>query len=162
AAGCLCLQPGRHAFASVLDSAEARSVLGERITLLHCVTEYPSPDEDSNLCAMATLRDTFRVRTGFSDHTLGTAIAVAAAARGAEVIEKHITVDRTLPGPDHRASLEPGEFRAMVADIRRVERALGDGVKAPRPSEAKNILIARKSLVAARAIKAGELFTTEN
>jgi N-acetylneuraminate synthase len=162
AAGALALPPGRAAFAAALGDRQGLRLLGERVTLLHCVTEYPSPDADCNLRAMATLRDAFQLRTGYSDHTLGTAIAIAAAALGAEVIEKHLTLDRRADGPDHRASLEPAEFRRMVDGIRRVEVALGDGTKAPRPSEQKNMAIARKSLVAARAIAAGEMFTADN
>jgi N-acetylneuraminate synthase len=162
AAGALAMAPGRATFAAALADPESLRLLGERVTLLHCVTEYPSPDADCNLRAIATLRDAFHLRTGYSDHTLGTEVAIAAAALGAQVIEKHLTLDRTLPGPDHAASLEPGEFRSMVAGIRRIEAALGDGVKAPRPSEQKNMAIARKSLVAARAIAAGEAFTAEN
>jgi N-acetylneuraminate synthase len=162
ACGCLGQAPGHATFAAAITSAEGRHLLAERVTLLHCVTEYPSPEEDCNLRAMATLRGAFGLRTGYSDHTLGSAIPIAAAALGAEVIEKHVTLDRTLPGPDHRASLEPAELKQMVVAIRHVESALGDGMKAPRPSEAKNMTIARKSLVAARAIKAGELFTAEN
>lgn len=116
------------------------------LALLHCVSCYPTPAADVNLRAMDTMRRRFAVPVGWSDHTLGTAIAVAAAARGADIIEKHLTIDRTLPGPDHAASLEPGEFRAMVAAIREVALALGDGVKRPRPIEAPIAALVRRSL----------------
>lgn len=162
ACGALARAPSRAAFAAALESAEGKELIARRVALLHCVTEYPSPVEESNLRAMETLRGAFGLRVGYSDHTSGVAVAIAAAALGAEVIEKHLTLDRTLPGPDHRASLEPGELRDLVLAIRQVEAALGDGVKAPRPSEMKNITVARKSLVAACAIKEGEPFTTEN
>jgi N-acetylneuraminate synthase len=162
ACGCLGLTPGRAAFPTAFARAEGKRLLAERVTLLHCVTEYPSPEEDCNLRAMNALRDAFGLCTGYSDHTLGTTVPVAAVALGAEVIEKHVTLDRNLPGPDHRASLEPAQLKEMITAIRHIEPALGDGLKAPRPSEAKNMSIARKSLVAARTIKAGELFTEEN
>ena len=125
-------------------------------------TEYPTPMRDVNLRAMLTIRDAFGVAVGYSDHTPGIEVPIAAVALGATVIEKHLTLDRTLPGPDHQASLEPDEFAAMVRAIRHIEQALGDGIKRPSPSEAKNRPIARKSLVAARPIQAGEPFTPEN
>jgi len=132
------------------------------ITVLHCNTEYPTPMADVNLRAMLTIRDAFGVAVGYSDHTLGIEVPVAAVALGASVIEKHFTLDRNLPGPDHKASLEPGELKAMVAAIRNIEQAMGDGIKRPSASEAKNKPIARKSLVAACPILAGEVFTAEN
>ena len=134
----------------------------EEITLLHCNTEYPTPFEDVNLRAMETMREAFGLEVGYSDHTQGIAVPVAAAALGAVVIEKHFTLDRSMEGPDHRASLEPEELAEMVRSIRRVERALGTGDKTPSPSEKKNIAVARKSIVAKSAIRAGELFTEEN
>ncbi len=134
----------------------------ERITVLHCNTEYPTPMADVNLRAMLTIRDAFGVAVGYSDHTRGIEVAIAAVALGATVIEKHFTLDRNLPGPDHKASLEPGELKAMVAAIRNIEQALGDGIKHPSPSEAKNKPIARKSLVAACAIRVGECFNETN
>lgn len=134
----------------------------EKITLLHCNTEYPTPMEDVNLRAMTTLEATFGTQVGYSDHTLGIEIPIAAVALGATVIEKHFTLDRTLEGPDHKASLEPAELAAMVKAIRNVSTALGSGIKAPSASERRNILIARKSVVAARAIRRGELFSEEN
>ena len=132
------------------------------ITLLHCNTEYPTPFADVNLNAMITLRNELGVATGYSDHTLGIEVPVAAVALGAEVIEKHFTLDRNLPGPDHKASLLPDELKAMVSAIRNIEKALGTGLKRVTDSEAKNIVAARKSIVAAVAIKAGEVFTEEN
>jgi N,N'-diacetyllegionaminate synthase len=126
------------------------------LAVLHCLSAYPAPVGEVNLRAMDSLASRFGCPVGFSDHTLGIEIAVAAAARGAAIIEKHLTLDKTLPGPDHRASLEPAEFGAMVRAIRAVESALGDGVKRPMPSEADTRRVARKSLVAARALKAGE------
>ncbi len=134
----------------------------DQITLLHCLTEYPAPVEEVNLRAMVAMRHAFGVRVGYSDHTLGWEVPVAAVALGAEVIEKHFTLDRGLPGPDHKASLEPEEFREMVSAIRKVERALGDGIKRPAPSELKNLPFARKSLFARRRIKKGEVLSMDN
>jgi N,N'-diacetyllegionaminate synthase len=131
----------------------------ERVTVLHCSTEYPAPMAEVNLHAMLTIRDTFGVEVGYSDHTSGIEVSTAAVALGATVIEKHFTLDRRLPGPDHAASLEPAELTAMVAAIRNIEQALGDGIKRPTPSELLNRPIARKSLVAARAIRAGDRIT---
>lgn len=132
------------------------------ITVLHCTTEYPAPMVDVNLRAMLSMKAALGVEVGYSDHTQGIEIPVAAVALGARVIEKHFTLDRTLPGPDHQASLEPHELKAMVDAIRNVEVALGDGIKRPSPSELKNKPIARKSLVAIRAIKAGESYSVDN
>ena len=134
----------------------------EQISLLHCNTEYPTPFEDVNLRAMLTLKECFGVRVGYSDHTKGIEVPIAAVAMGAEIIEKHFTLDKTLPGPDHVASLEPKELKAMVDSIRNIEKALGTGVKQVSSSEKKNIAIARKSIVAARDIKAGEKFSEDN
>lgn len=152
----------RMAFRAAFASTVGQAVLKEKIVLLHCTTEYPAPPADVNLRAMDTLRATFGLPVGYSDHTEGTAVALAAVARGATVIEKHFTLDRALPGPDHKASLTPVELASMVADIRRIEAALGDGVKRPSASELKNLPIARKSLVAARDIEKGEVFSGEN
>lgn len=132
------------------------------ITVLHCNTEYPTPIEDVNLLAMLTIRDALKVSVGYSDHTLGIEISIAAAALGALVIEKHITLDKTMSGPDHQASLEPKEFEIMVKSIRNIEKALGKGIKLPSNSEAKNKAIARKSIVAVKNIKRGEVFTERN
>lgn len=135
----------------------------ENLILLHCNTEYPTPFEDVNLKAMDALRKEFGVEVGYSDHTKGIEVPIAAVALGATVIEKHFTLDRTLPGPDHKASLEPVELKAMVSAIRNIEHAVGgDGTKHVSESERKNIAIARKSIVAAKDIKAGEVFTEEN
>jgi N,N'-diacetyllegionaminate synthase len=132
------------------------------VTVLHCSTAYPTQMADVNLRAMLTIRDAFGVAVGYSDHTPGIEVAVAAVALGATVIEKHFTLDRALPGPDHRASLEPRELTEMVSAIRNIEVALGDGIKRPTETEAKNKPVVRKSLVASTAIRAGELFTKDN
>jgi len=145
-----------------LDAVEAAGTDRSRVTLLQCTTEYPAPFADVNLRAMLTLKAAFGVEVGYSDHTSGIEIPIAAVALGASVIEKHFTLDRGQPGPDHAASLEPDELKAMVDAIRHVEAALGDGIKRPGRSELGNRSIARKSLVASRAIRAGEPFTTEN
>jgi N-acetylneuraminate synthase len=146
-----------------LDVLEAGGITRDRITVLHCNTQYPTPVQDVNLKAMTTIGAAFGVAVGYSDHTLGIEIPVAAVALGATVIEKHFTLDRTLPGPDHRASLEPDQLAAMVRAIRNVEAALaGDGIKRPSSSEIGNRAIARKSLVAATRIRAGERFTATN
>lgn len=147
---------------AALDVLEHAGTSRDRITVLHCNTEYPTPMADVNLRAMLAIRDAFGVAVGYSDHTAGIEVAIAAVALGATVIEKHFTLDRALPGPDHKASLEPDELKAMVAAIRNIERAMGDGIKRPSASEAKNISIARKSLVAACAIRAGEIFNERN
>jgi N,N'-diacetyllegionaminate synthase len=133
------------------------------ITVLHCNTQYPTPFEDVNLKAMQTIRAAFPgIHVGYSDHTQGVEVPIAAVAMGASVIEKHFTIDRTLPGPDHAASLEPDELKAMVSGIRNIERALGTGRKAPSPSEAPNLDVVRKSIVSSRKISEGELFSEEN
>lgn len=155
-------QPSRAAFAEVLTRRESWSVLRDRVTLLHCTTEYPSAAEDTNLRAMDTLRTAFGLRVGYSDHTEGTAISLAAVARGASVIEKHLTLDRRLPGPDHAASLEPDEMSSLVRDIRRVEAALGNGIKQPSTAELASRAVARKSLVASRDLPAGHVLRPED
>ncbi len=142
-------------FSAALASSEGRACVRERVTVLQCTTEYPTPYGDVNLRVMDTFRAEFETAVGLSDHTQGIAIPIAAAACGAELIEKHFTLDRSLPGPDHAASLEPDELRAMVIGIRAVEQALGSGEKMPQSSEASNRAVARRSLVAARAIPAG-------
>ena len=134
----------------------------KEIKLLHCNTEYPTPFEDVNLRVMQTMRDAFGLEVGYSDHTKGIEVPVAAVALGATVIEKHFTLDRNMEGPDHKASLEPDELATMVQSIRHIEKALGSGDKTPSPSEKKNIAVARKSIVAKRMIKAGEELTEEN
>lgn len=148
---------------SMQEVKDAVRVLRENgageISLLHCTTEYPAPYEDVNLKAMLTMRQETNLPVGYSDHTKGLTIPVAAAAMGAVIIEKHFTLDKNMEGPDHKASLEPDELRQMVEQIRIVEAAMGDGRKVPGISEMKNIEIARKSIVAAREIKKGELLT---
>ncbi len=134
----------------------------KEITVLHCTTEYPTPMQDVNLKAIKTIRDVLGTRVGYSDHTLGIEVPIAAVAMGAVVIEKHFTTNRNLPGPDHHASLEPGELKAMVGAIRNIEVAMGDGIKKPGKNEEKNRLISRKSIVAAMNIKKGEIFTEKN
>jgi len=154
--------PGEAVFRAAYASPEARRILHEKVTLLHCTSEYPAPIADVNLRAMKTLATAFGLAVGFSDHTEGITVPIAATALGATVIEKHFTLDRTLPGPDHKASLEPDELKQMVAAIRQSEQALGSFCKHPAPSEAGNAAVARKSIVAVRNIRAGEPFTEEN
>jgi len=142
---------------------EACSLNKENITVLHCNTEYPTPMKDVNLRAMLHIKNTLNVAVGYSDHTLGIEVPIAAVALGATVIEKHFTLNRTLPGPDHAASLEPDELKAMVCAIRNIELALsGSGVKEPSESEKKNIVVGRKSIVASQFIARGEIFTKQN
>lgn len=145
---------------------EALTVLKEKgagdITVLHCNTEYPTPMEDVNLNAMNTIKNAFKVKVGYSDHTPGIEVAIAAVALGARVIEKHFTLDKSMEGPDHKASLEPDELKVMVKSIRNIEKALGDGIKIPSRSELKNKDIARKSIVAKSPIKKGQIFSEEN
>ena len=154
--------PGAAAFEAAYLSASGQALLRERVVLLHCTTEYPAPVADVNLKAMDVMAQAFGMPVGYSDHTEGIHVAVAAVARGARVIEKHFTLDRSLPGPDHKASLEPAELRAMVSAIRDVEAALGDGVKRPSAAELKNRAVVRRSLVAACSIAAGEPYSEEN
>lgn len=154
--------PSIAAFCASYCSDEGMTALQKKVTLLHCTTEYPAPITDVNLKVMDTLKSAFGLPVGYSDHTEGIAVPIAAVGRGAVVIEKHFTLDRTFPGPDHKASLEPSELKQMVAAIRAVEQALGSGRKHPTPSELKNMSVARKSLVAACPIVAGEQFTAEH
>ena len=132
------------------------------ITVLHCNTEYPTPIEDVNLNAMNTIKENLKVEIGYSDHTTGIEVPIAAVAMGAKVIEKHFTLDKNMEGPDHKASLEPNELKDMVYAIRNIEKAMGNGVKVPSKSETKNLMIARKSIVANKLIKKGEKFTEDN
>ncbi|MER0432083.1 N-acetylneuraminate synthase [Aeromonas caviae] len=155
-------QPGEAAFMAAYASEAGQAALANKVTLLHCTTEYPAPMVDINLKAMDTLSHAFRLPVGYSDHSQGITIPVAAVARGACLIEKHFTLDRNMEGPDHKASLEPDELAAMVKGIRDVELALGDGIKGPRPSEIKNKEIARKSLVAACDIEEGAILCADN
>ena len=145
-----------------LDILAGAGTKKEDITVLHCNTQYPTPIEDANLRAMVTIRDTFGVRVGYSDHTVGFEAVIGAVALGATVIEKHFTLDRNMEGPDHKASVEPDELEAMVKAIRNVEMALGDGIKRASESEIENKLIVRKSIVAAREVEAGEVLTEAN
>jgi N-acetylneuraminate synthase len=153
---------GTEAFQNAYASAAGQDALRRNVTLLHCTTEYPAAFEDVNLRAMDTLHDTFGLPVGFSDHTPGLVASVAAVARGACVIEKHLTLDKKMEGPDHKASLEPGEFRELVDLVRRVAQCLGSAVKEPASGEKKNIAIARKSLVIVKAVRAGQKFSAEN
>lgn len=155
-------RPERAAFDRAFHSPAGQAALTDKVTLLQCTTEYPAPAADLNLRAMDSLSARFGLAVGFSDHSDGPAAALAAVARGARVIEKHLTLDRTMMGPDHAASMEPADFAAMTAAIRAVEQAIGDGVKRPLEIENANKTVARKSLVAARPIGKGETFTTEN
>jgi N,N'-diacetyllegionaminate synthase len=145
-----------------IDVLEAAGTSRNKLTVLHCTTEYPTPMTEVNLLAMQSIHAAFQVAVGYSDHTQGIEVAIAAVAMGASIIEKHFTLNRNLPGPDHRASLEPEELKAMVAAIRNIEVALGDGVKRLTFSESKNKPFARKSLVASKKIHTGEIFTAEN
>ena len=163
--GRVILSTGMSTLGEVTDAVEILTAAGtkrENIILLHCTTQYPAPYDSVNLRAMDSLRSLRCGGVGYSDHTKGTAVPVAAVALGADVIEKHFTLDRTLPGPDHPASLEPSELAAMVSEIRHIEAALGDGEKTVAPAERPNMEIARKSIVAARPVKKGETFTEEN
>lgn len=148
-------------FRRAYESQAGRTALQRYVTLLHCVTEYPAPVAAVNLRAMDALAEEFGLPVGYSDHTAGIEVALAAVARGARIIEKHITLDRQLPGPDHAASLEPNEFQSLIKGIRSIEAALGSSRKAPNDVELGNRAIARRSLVAARAIRAGEVFAAD-
>lgn len=157
------LSTGMSTLAEVAEAVEVIVGAGnEQLFLLHCVTEYPAPVAEVNLKAMVTLANAFGFPVGYSDHTPGLEIAVAAAALGARIIEKHFTLSKDMAGPDHRASLEPHELKAMVQAIRNVEKALGDGIKMPAPCERENMPIARKSIVATRDIASGERISREN
>ena len=151
---------------TMLDIKNAVSILKEKgsgeITILHCTTEYPTPYKDVNLNAMNTIKNEFKVPVGYSDHTEGIEVPIAAVAMGATVIEKHFTLDRNMEGPDHKASLEPDELKLMVSSIRNIELAMGDGMKKPADSEIKNMTVARKSIVASKDISKGEIFTENN
>ena len=160
------LSTGMATISEIKDAVKVltdNGVSKNRITVLHCNTEYPTPMEDVNLKAMLHIQQEVGVNIGYSDHTLGIEVPIAAVALGATVIEKHFTLDKTLPGPDHKASLEPEELKAMVSAIRNIEKAIGgSGLKEVSKSEAKNKPIARKSIVATKAIKKGDLFSVEN
>jgi N,N'-diacetyllegionaminate synthase len=147
---------------AALGALEKSGTPRAKITVLHCTTDYPASFDEVNLRAMLTIRDAFGVAVGYSDHTLGIEVSLAAVALGASIIEKHFTLDRALPGPDHKASLEPAELTALVRGIRNLERAMGSAVKQPGSSESANLVAGRKSLVAACAIRRGEAFTATN
>ncbi|MBF0540402.1 MAG: N-acetylneuraminate synthase [Nitrospirae bacterium] len=154
--------PWTDSFKNAYISSEGQGLLKEKVTLLHCTTEYPAPFDQVNLRVMETLRRAFGLKVGYSDHTSNITAALAAAALGAEIIEKHFTIDKDLPGPDHKASLTPDELKAMIEGIKQVEMIMGNSEKIPVRSEIKNIPIARKSLVASVDIKKGEIFTEKN
>lgn len=147
---------------NALDVLIECGVSKNQLTVLHATTEYPCPIQEVNISAMQTISANFGVKVGYSDHTNGIEVSIAAVALGACVIEKHFTLDQTMEGPDHKASLEPHEFKSMVRAIRNIEKALGDGIKKPSQSEIKNMAITRKSIVALRAIKSGEIFSIGN
>jgi len=154
--------PSMDAFQSAYRSEQGKALLRKRVTLLHCTTEYPAPLSSVNLKAIDTLAQRFQLNVGYSDHTAGIAVSIGAVARGAQVVEKHFTLDKTMQGPDHQASLEPAQLAEMVTSIRAVELALGSGVKRPQLVELKNSLVARKSLVAATNISKGERLSAAN
>jgi N-acetylneuraminate synthase len=147
---------------SALHALESDVIERSDITLLHATTMYPTPMKDVNLNAMQTMRDTFNISVGYSDHTMGIEVPIAAVAMGASVIEKHFTLSRDMHGPDHKSSLEPEELKLMVSAIRNIEEALGDGVKVAKPSEEKNKNVVRKTIVAIRPINKGDLYTKRN
>jgi N-acetylneuraminate synthase len=155
-------EPSLDGFRDAYCSENGRRILLEKVTLLHCTTEYPAPFEEVNLRAMDTMRRAFGLPVGISDHTPGIAASIAAVALGASIVEKHFTLNRNLPGPDHKASLEPDALREMISCIRQVEKALGKPQKNPTESELKNRNITRRSIVAAKAIHKGEILTEEN
>ncbi|HAD48656.1 MAG TPA: N-acetylneuraminate synthase, partial [Idiomarina sp.] len=154
--------PSRSAFLKAYGSSEGQALLKQRVTLLHCTSDYPAPIEQINLEAINTLRSAFGLPVGYSDHSAGITVPIAAATMNASVIEKHFTLDRNLPGPDHKASLEPDELQRMVQAIRDVELAKGDGVKRPTLNEFETMSVARKSLVAARNIRIGQRITVDD
>ncbi len=154
--------PSKTEFARAWADPASRARVLEHVALLHCTTEYPAPRDQVNLLAMNTLRSTFGVSCGYSDHTEGHAVSLAAVALGASFIEKHFTLSRAMPGPDHQASAEPAELKAMIDGIREIESALGDGAKVPMPVEIPNMAVARKSLVASRPIAQGAVITVQD
>ncbi len=155
-------RPKLEDFVQAWSNPSIREKVRNKVSVLHCTTSYPTPPEDVNLRAMDTLKQSFDLRTGFSDHTEGNGACIAAVARGAQIIEKHVTLDKSMDGPDHKASSDPHEFRSLVSDIRFVEKSLGHTYRVPTPVELRNAVAARKSLVAARDIAKGELFTVDN
>tara|TARA_B110000879_G_scaffold211901_1_gene306069 strand:+ start:9957 stop:11033 length:1077 start_codon:yes stop_codon:yes gene_type:complete len=156
------IYPSEQAFVDAYFSTEGQNALHSKVTILHCTTEYPAPLKDINLNAMKTLKAAFKLPVGYSDHSSGIVVPIAAVALGAQVIEKHFTLDKNMIGPDHLASLDPIELKEMVTAVRSVEECLGKGLKGPRPSELNNMKIARKSIVAKKAITEGDIFSEEN
>ena len=154
--------PSRESFCSAYASTEGQELLREKVTILHCTTEYPAPMEEINLNVLDSFKTAFGLQVGYSDHSVGIEIPIAAVAKGAVLIEKHFTLDRNMDGPDHKSSLEPNELAAMVKSIRNVETALGSSVKSPTLSEIKNKPVARKSIVASKNISEGEIFNENN
>lgn len=154
--------PSLNDFYEAYTSEEGQAALRDNVTLLHCTSEYPVPYEEVHLRVLETLKQAFQLPVGYSDHTLGIAVPLAAVAMGATVIEKHLTLNRELPGPDHQASLEPEELKAMVTSIRQIEMAMGSPIKSPTSSEKKNQSVVRKSLVTSKPVKKGEPFTQDN
>lgn len=154
--------PSKKAFDAAFASMKGKAALREKVTLLQCTSAYPTPLDEANVMAMVTMRDAFGLRTGFSDHTAGQIASLTAAALGATIIEKHFTLDRNLPGPDHKASLEPQELKTLITAIRAIEQSLGDGIKKPQPSEIETATVARKSLVALQPINAGDILSVDN
>jgi len=155
-------QPSIQAFEKAYYSELGQKMLKEKVTILHCTTEYPAPLQDINLKAMDTIANAFKLPVGYSDHSAGINIPIAAVAREAKIIEKHFTLDKNMEGPDHKASLEPKQLADMIKGIRDIELALGDGLKGPRPSEIKNKSVARKSLIAEKVITKGAIFSENN
>jgi len=161
----LILSTGMSSLEEIQDALNILIAAGtpkENISILHATTEYPCPIDEVNLYAMLTIKYFFNVKVGYSDHTKGIEVPIAAVALGASIIEKHFTLNRNMEGPDHQSSLEPGEFKVMVKAIRNIQKSLGSGIKEPTKSEKKNIYIVRKSIVASRNIKYGETFSKEN
>ena len=156
------IPPSSKKFGHAFNSDEGQKMLRDKITILHCTSSYPTPLEDANILAMVTMRETFGLRVGFSDHTEGHIAAITSVALGASIVEKHFTLDRGLSGPDHKASLQPNELGALISEIRNIELALGDGLKQPQKSEHETIAIVRKSLMALNSIEKDTLFTSEN
>ncbi|WPD22752.1 MAG: N-acetylneuraminate synthase [Candidatus Electrothrix scaldis] len=154
--------PSISAFQEAYYSREGQHILQKKVILLHCTTEYPAPPENINLKAMETMSRSFGLQVGYSDHSEGITVPIAATTLGACIIEKHFTLDKSLDGPDHKASLDPNELKTMVNALRSVEQIMGDGVKGPRPAEFGNRTVARKSIVATRNIRQGDIFTEEN
>jgi len=155
-------KPSIEAFEKAYCSELGQKMLKEKVTILHCTTEYPAPLKDINLKAMDTIANAFKLPIGYSDHSAGINVPIAAVALGAQIIEKHFTVDQNMQGPDHKASLEPKQLAEMIKGIRDIELALGNGLKGPRPSEIKNKSVARKSLVAEQVIEKGDVFSESN